>query len=245
MAPDKKYFEYLSLLHLDSVQEISSENFMACKNGSTLRSTNRVFFHNKITADDIQQLKQFYSNTPFTIWLSKTNIVGNKDILQLGFEKHISYPLMLAKLKDIDLYHENPLLRIEQITSKNSILDFWSALVSTAYDISLMEFKKFVAYLISVEKSDLIQFYVGYFNNSPAATSMFIQRNGVVDIHWVGTLPEFRNKGLGKAVTLAPLQMIKTSNFIHTAILYASPMGKSLYKKIGFSEIGECCVYRL
>lgn len=243
MRLDLKYFEYLSLLHLDATQEKVSANFHACKNESTLPSTNRVFFQNRITADDIQQLKQFYRNTAFTIWLNKTNFFGNQDALQLGFEKRTSYPLMLANLKDLDVYQENSLIKIEQITSKDAIVNFWSELVSTAYNISSVEFKKFITYLVSVKNFDNIKFYVGYFNHLPAATSMFIQRNDAIDIHWVGTLPEFRNKGLGQAVTVLPLQKIKTTNLVQTAILYASAMGKPLYEKIGFSEAGECYVY--
>jgi hypothetical protein len=243
MRLDTKYFEYLSLLHLDSTQEKLSANFRACKNESILPSTNRVFFASRITADDIKKLKQFYGRTPFTIWLNKTNSGGNQDALQLGFEKRSSYPLMLANLEDLDLYQENPSIRVEQVTSKDFIINFWSVLVSSAYNISSLEFKKFVTYLVSVTEFNHIQFYTGYFNHVPAATSMFIERNDVIDIHWVGTLPEFRHKGLGQAVTVFPLQKIKATNLIQTAILYASAMGKPLYKKIGFSEAEECYIY--
>ncbi|MBV8801737.1 MAG: GNAT family N-acetyltransferase [Gammaproteobacteria bacterium] len=243
MEIDKKHLEYLSFLHLDPQQEKLSENFGACKNESMLPSTNRAFFQNRITIDDIQQLKQFYENKPFTIWLNNTNSEGNKDAEHLGFEKRYSYPFMLANLKNIGLCQENPLIRVDQITSKNSIINFWSDLVSTAYNISSTEFKKFVTYLVSVKKFHGIKFYVGYFNHSPAATSMFIEKDDTVDIHWVGTLPEFRNKGLGQAVTVLPLQKIKTIHKIKVAILYASAMGEPLYEKIGFSGVGECHVY--
>ena len=243
MRIDTKYLEYLSLLHLDSQQEKLSDNFQACKNESALPSTNRVFFHNRITTSDIQQLKQFYNNKPFTIWLNKANSAGNKDAQQLGLEKRCSYPFMLASLQDVHLSLDNPLIRIEQITSKVSLINFWSDLVAIAYNIPTTEFKKFVTYLVSVKKFNHIKFYVGYFNHVPAATSMFIERDDAVDIHWVGTLPEFRNKGLGQAVTVLPMQTIKTTNTIHTALLFASEMGKPLYEKIGFSEAGECNVY--
>jgi hypothetical protein len=235
-----QYFEYLSLLHLDFAQEKLSENFTACKNTSVLPSTNRVFIPNRITESDIQELKQFYGNIPFTLWINKNNVFGNEDAQQLKFEKRSSYPLMSANLQYIS-YQENHRIKIEKITSKDSIINFWSDLVSTAYNISANEFRKFVTYLTSVSKFKDIRFYVGYFDNLPAATSMVIQRENVVDIHWVGTLPEFRNKGLGQAITVFPLHEIKKT--IKTAILYASVMGKPLYEKIGFSEVGECYVW--
>jgi ribosomal protein S18 acetylase RimI-like enzyme len=240
MKVDTRYFEYLSLSHLDPTQEKLSENFIACKNTSILPSTNRVFIQNRITENDIQQLKQFYGNVPFTLWVDKNNIRGNEDAELLKFEKRAFYPLMLANLQPMS-YPENPAIKIAQITSKDSITNFWSDLVSTAYNISPDEFRKFVTYLTSVRKFNDIRFYVGYFDNLPAATSMVIQRENLVDIHWVGTLPEFRNKGLGQAVTVFPLNEIK--KIIKTAILYASAMGKPLYEKIGFSEVGECYVW--
>ena len=244
MEIDKKHLEYLSFLHLDPQQEKLSENFGVCKNESILPSTNRAFFQNRVTLDDIQQLKQFYENKPFTIWLNNTNSEGNKNAQHFGLEKRYSYPFMLANLKDLDLCQEkNSLIRVDQITSKDLIINFWSDLVSTVYNTSSTEFKKFVTYLASVKKFNHIKFYVGYFNHSPAATSMLIERDDAVDIHWVGTLPEFRNRGLGQAVTVSPLQKINTPNVIKTAILYASAMGKPLYEKIGFSEVGECHVY--
>lgn len=242
MKIDPRYFEYLSLVHLDLQQERSTENFIACKNTSILPSTNRVFIPNRITENDIQKLKQFYGNIPFTFWINKNNTLGNEDAYQLKLEKRASYPLMLADLQPVS-YQENSEIKVEKITSKNSIVNFWSDLVSTAYHVSADEFKKFVTYLTSVNKFNDIKFYVGYFNNSPAATSMIIERGDVVDIHWVGTLPEFRNKGLGQAVTVFPLHEIKKT--IKTAILYASEMGKPLYEKIGFSEVGGCHVYRI
>ena len=49
MKIDTRYFEYLSLLHLDSRLEKLSVNFMACKNKSMLPSTNRVFIKKRVT----------------------------------------------------------------------------------------------------------------------------------------------------------------------------------------------------
>lgn len=164
---DTRYFEYLSLLHLDADQEIISPNFRACKNESKLLSTNRVFISKRITKNDIQQLKDFYGNIPFTIWLDKNNLLAIEDIRQLSFEQFSSYPLMLANLKNINSYQTNPLIKINQILSKDLIINFWSDLVATAYNISIIEFRKFVTYLVSVNKFNHMKFYIGYFNNYP------------------------------------------------------------------------------
>ena len=60
-----------------------------------------------------------------------------KDAQQLKFETRSTYPLMLANLKEISLYQENPLIQVNQLISKDSIINLWSDLVSLA-DTSIL-----------------------------------------------------------------------------------------------------------
>src|SRR5205085_7048748 len=128
------------------------------------------------------------------------NFHGNDDAKRFTFEKCISYPLMLINLQEIS-YQKDSAIKIEKIISRDRIIHFWSDLVANAYHISIAEFREFVKYLTYIDGFNTIKFYAGYYNNFPAATSMLIHRNNVVDIHWVGTLPELSNKVLGSAVT--------------------------------------------
>ncbi len=241
MQIDVKYFRYLSFLQLDLQKEMTSKNFSACKNESTLAFTNRVFVPQGITAADAQQLKEFYGDRPFTLWIDRKNIGGIEDVKTLQYQHRITFPLMALDLQYLQNNKINPEIKMELITSKDLITTLWSDLVAKIYGVPAEELRKVVAYFVATEQFHKMHFYIGYLNHQAAATAIFIQRDDVVDIHWVGTLPEFRNQGLGRAITLYPLHELKKS--VNTAILYASEMGKPMYEKMGFSVVGECEVH--
>lgn len=76
----------------------------------------------------------------------------------------------------------------------------------------------------------------------PVAISMTIASHGVGGIYWVGTTTAARGLGLGRAVTAAAVN----TGFdlgAGTASLQASPMGESLYRRMGFETIYEYRLY--
>jgi ribosomal protein S18 acetylase RimI-like enzyme len=60
---------------------------------------------------------------------------------------------------------------------------------------------------------------------------------GVGYIGWVGTLPSFRRRGLGELVTLAATNAAFVLG-ADVVALEASPMGLSLYEKMGYETVG-------
>jgi len=65
-----------------------------------------------------------------------------------------------------------------------------------------------------------------------------------VGIYHVATLPEFRRRGIGRSVTLAPLLTAKTLG-ARAAILQATAAGESVYRQLGFRTICTLGRYRL
>jgi predicted GNAT family acetyltransferase len=63
---------------------------------------------------------------------------------------------------------------------------------------------------------------------------LFINKE-IAGVHLVGTLKEFRNKGIGTEITKKAFEYA-LSKGAKTGVLQASPMGKNMYKKIGFQE---------
>jgi len=58
----------------------------------------------------------------------------------------------------------------------------------------------------------------------------------------INTLPEYRKKGLGTAVSARLLDTAHARG-CHTAILFASPLGRPVYQKLGFKEIEDWDTY--
>ncbi len=234
-------YEHLSLLHLDPENELHTTNFSASNYSSVLPFCNRVYIPKDIFHSDWTEIKKFYGALPYTLWIDEENSSGNKTALEAGFKFKISYPLMVADLQNISLHSKDERITVKQLNNKSDILNLWVSLVSAAYNISLTDFQKFIAHLLATPNAKNMRFYIGYYNGVPAATNMLILHNDTADMHWVGTLPEFRKNGLGYAVSCFPLHLEKKE--INHAILYSSDMGKSVYENIGFVEKTRCNVY--
>jgi len=76
----------------------------------------------------------------------------------------------------------------------------------------------------------------------PAAAAMTLASHGIAGVYWVGTLDQYRGRGLGEAVTRA----VTNAGFdlgarINT--LQASPMGAPIYLRMGYQTVFDYRVY--
>ncbi len=77
--------------------------------------------------------------------------------------------------------------------------------------------------------------FLAYYDGNPIASSLVLYEAGVAGIYNVTTLEEARGKGIGTAITLAPLHEAKKLGY-EIAILGSSEMGLNMYKQMGFKE---------
>jgi predicted acetyltransferase len=68
--------------------------------------------------------------------------------------------------------------------------------------------------------------------------------DNAVGIYHVATRPEYRNQGIGKQITLAPLLDARDSG-CSMGSLFASGLGEAVYRQIGFEAVSRISVYRL
>ncbi len=88
-----------------------------------------------------------------------------------------------------------------------------------------------------------IEMFIGYTESKPACTSMLIRTGPVAGIYWVSTLPEYRHRGFGAAITLRAVLAGKEKGCAY-ASLQASAMGKPVYARIGFDNPYDYLAYR-
>ena len=78
-----------------------------------------------------------------------------------------------------------------------------------------------------------IKNYMGLENGEVVAVSSVIFGGGVAGIYNVGTIPEARRKGYGRAITLAPLLEARDLGYQH-GVLQSTRMGFDVYTNLGF-----------
>ncbi|MEO8605235.1 MAG: GNAT family N-acetyltransferase [bacterium] len=83
-----------------------------------------------------------------------------------------------------------------------------------------------------------LQGFVGYADGAPVAAAAVYVTHGVAGIGWVGCVPEARGKRYAEAVTWAAVRegFRRGASF---ASLQASPMGRRVYERMGFTTPTE------
>ncbi|MDE2124970.1 MAG: GNAT family N-acetyltransferase [Armatimonadetes bacterium] len=76
----------------------------------------------------------------------------------------------------------------------------------------------------------------------PVATAQLAVALGVAGVYAVSTLPKARGRGLGTAVTWAALTAGREMG-CRVGTLQASPMGKPVYHRMGFVEVGAISLF--
>jgi hypothetical protein len=80
-----------------------------------------------------------------------------------------------------------------------------------------------------------VHFYLASLQGEPVAGSAALLAAGVVGIFNVATLEAARGRGIGTAITLAPLIDARDHGY-HVGVLQASEMGYPIYAQMGFTE---------
>ncbi|MHB8513721.1 MAG: GNAT family N-acetyltransferase [Actinomycetota bacterium] len=80
------------------------------------------------------------------------------------------------------------------------------------------------------------KFFLAYIDGEPAATSIVGITGNAAGIFGVSTRPEFRNKGIGRAVTRAAIAHAAEAG-CDFAYLHATSMGLPVYERLGFKTL--------
>jgi len=80
--------------------------------------------------------------------------------------------------------------------------------------------------------------YIGLLKGKPVGCASLFLTAGSAGIYYVGTLPDYRGRDIGKLMTLQCLKQAKEMDF-PVVVLRASALGEPIYKQLGFQEYGQ------
>jgi len=185
----------------------------------------------------ISQAKR--KNIPF-MWgvgaLSKPYNLGDY-IVKAGLIKHES-PGMYLNLTEIDetkyqVALDQSKIKIERVSNPKEE-EQWSDICSTAFGMEKIKDEVGRIWRVIFKFCDS---YLATIEGKPVGASLVLYGSGVAGIYCVAVCSEYRNRGIGKAITMAPLLQAKKKGY-EISVLTASQLGFSVYSKIGFKE---CC----
>lgn len=183
-------------------------------------------------------------NIPFMWWvgaLSKPHNLGDY-LVKAGLIKDES-PGMYLNLREIDGTKYQKALDQSKIkialVSNPKEEEQWGDVCSTTFGMD--EIKDEVGRIWRV----CFKFCNGYLatiEGKPVGASLVFYSSGVAGIYNVGVYSEYRNRGIGKAITMAPLLQAKKKGY-EISILQSSELGFNVYSNIGFKECCKCGQY--
>lgn len=204
----------------------------------------------EIISNEIERVKAFFTESPFSWWLSPlaTPIDMGSRLIQHGFKaRQYQLPTMVAPLP---LSAVGPALNPQvPVWQANSRLDLEAA--STIRRIAF-GFAEGVAltYFEDMSKDwlrgDPARLYLARLGTAgpPVAMGALIMGNGLPGVYVMATLPNWERQGLGKAI-LAQILWDARARGHEFIILTAGARAYSLYRKFGFEHIFEYTIYTL
>lgn len=234
---------YPLLLVINNELVFNTEHTFATKSGAGLQTCNRVGNTGFIDILDIQKIKNFFQKTPFAWFVESTDLRTTAMLEEHGFKLKIDHPAMHIALADIKA-SDYAGVTIKKVTTDGE-LSAWIDVVLKSFEVKLPEeYKKYITYLTDHAVKDTLYFYLAYHQDIPVAASMIIKNNTIAALHWIGTLPEYRNQGFGYAITHATLVEAQR-NGCTDGVLFASTLGRPVYERIGFKEYALYKIYVL
>ena len=129
---------------------------------------------------------------------------------------------------------------VRHVTDED-MLKTWVHATSIGFDLPPVVEHGLYELLLSIGLELPSRLYLGLLSGQPVATSKLFLAAGVAGIYWVATVPEARRRGIGTAITLAPLREARDMGY-RIGVLEALQAGRKVYERIGFQE--RCHVVR-
>ncbi len=161
-------------------------------------------------------------------------------LIDHGLKPEYADEAMARDLADWQPSHLPDGVTVERVTDA-STFHTWTETFAYAFDVEPSRadavFERRFAD-IAVGATSLIATYLARLDGEPVATAFGRSSGGVVGVYAVGTVAAARRRGIGAAVTSRVMSEARADG-ARLAVLSASDMGRSVYRRLGFEDIGN------
>jgi ribosomal protein S18 acetylase RimI-like enzyme len=157
-----------------------------------------------------------------------------------GFELHDAMPAMAV---DIDALRTTALPGGYSFHSvgQGAESDQWAQAFAAGYEVPRGLASLFAPNAVgatTAADAPLQCFAIRNERGETVCTSTLYLDDGVAGIYCVATIPSERGKGLGAHATAEPLRLVRELGY-RVGVLQSSQAGHSVYRKLGFTDVGE------
>ncbi|MCW5940992.1 MAG: GNAT family N-acetyltransferase [Fimbriimonadaceae bacterium] len=120
----------------------------------------------------------------------------------------------------------------------------WAEALSLGYPVAPMAARSMSPVCASIANDPYspLQYFQACLDGEVVGVSLLVLVHGLAGIYCVATVPDHRRKGLGAALTAAPLLRARDLGY-ETGVLQASEMGYPTYRRLGFEDDGQVQIY--
>jgi GNAT superfamily N-acetyltransferase len=134
-------------------------------------------------------------------------------------------------------------LQIVRVQEEQTLTD-WAAVLASGFGEGEREATWVTAMYrrLGLSEDRPWQHYLARLDGKPVATATLWLAAGVAGLYFVCTDPRERGRGIGAAISRAPLQAARARGY-RVGVLGASAMGYPVYRRLGFRDYGTLGVY--
>lgn len=222
--------------------DMITQSCLGFKSGCALQTCNRVCNIEVPTDDEINVIKSFFNEIPFT-WAVDIHDDATRTVLEKNNLKYKgSFPAMLLDLAIIKDHNDENNFEIQHINlHETTELKLWASVFVRLFQINESELLKLLECFIE-RIPNALKLYLGYYQGAVASACMVIIHQEIAAMHWVGTLPEYRNRGLAFALSHKALNDAKDGGCKY-AVLMSTAIAKKIYGHLGFEEYATYAMY--
>jgi GNAT superfamily N-acetyltransferase len=133
-----------------------------------------------------------------------------------------------------------PAIEVRRVQSAQTLDDF-RALGSTCFHVPLSWFSEVFDPGMAAHPDFIC--WVGYRDGLPIATAATVAAHGIVGLYNVATVPEYRQRGYGEAITRHAIDAAIRETGATRIVLQSTADGLGLYQRIGFRPVTRVLVY--